>query len=182
VASNNLVPVQFTANDIHRVANFQCGGLPYQWPLATWIKEKSLPALESKTRIWLYETEDHCLVGYGSVGTTKWTIADMGEVKILVIPALAVQEIYWCKPAGVPREDQFSYQIIRHLKTQAIVRLKNSPVLKPKLGLFVHPDNEPAKRLYANTGFVEVPGVSLPDPITRADCPAMICDLTKEPS
>jgi hypothetical protein len=178
-----LKPVRFTKKDIDRVQNFACGTLSYQAPLALWIKNDSLQALDNRAKIWLYETDDdnHDIVGYGTLSKAKWfdpqDDGTMQEVKILCIPTLAIQERFWRQPRdAVSCEERFSYQLIRHLQREAVEWLKGSPVLQPLLSLIVHPENDPAKKLYKGCGFVDFP-LTRPDPATGANGQCMTFKL-----
>jgi hypothetical protein len=132
-----LTPIRFGKKDIGKMQEFRCGSLPHQSPLADWIKSHSLAALESKTRIWIYENTDKKIVGYGSLGKTKVTFVDTGmEVKVPCIPCLAIHEDYWGKPDDVlDKEERYSRQIVRHLQKEAIVAVKASEVLKPPFAI-----------------------------------------------
>jgi ribosomal protein S18 acetylase RimI-like enzyme len=65
-----------------------------------------------------------------------------------LIPAVAIQKQFWGKPDG-PREGRYSSQILDHLITEA-ARL---PIDVPVLGLFVHPQNQRAIKVYERAGF-----------------------------
>jgi GNAT superfamily N-acetyltransferase len=148
--SASLIAVPFAADLLELVQGFACGDEPYEHELADWIVRDSLPAMEHGTRVWLYATADRQLVGYGSLGTTNWHWPDpkSKRVTLHVIPAVAIQKPFWGKPEG-PREGRYSSQILDHLIAEATDR---TDVL-PLLGLFVHPDNHRAIRLYERAGF-----------------------------
>jgi GNAT superfamily N-acetyltransferase len=181
--SMQAMPVRFTKEQIGRVQDFVCGTEPHQTPLADWIKNHSLVQLKNGTKIWLYETDCDMkhLIGYGSLGKAKWNQPrpdgnGVDEVKVVCLPNFAVHRDFWGKPEGAPREERFSYQIIKHLQIEAVEMLHNSPVLKPLLILYVHPGNEPAKKLYSNCGFSEFP-LTKHDPATGAEGQCMVYRL-----
>lgn len=178
-----LKPVKFTKGDLHRVKDFACGSLPYQLPLADWIKRESLQALANKAKIWLYETPDGELVGYGTLSKSKWFQTDsdgaIHEVKVVCIPTVAVQEAFWGQPKEVvSRDEKYSHQLMRHLQFAAQEWVDGSDALKPLLSLFVHPDNVAAKKLYTRCGFVDFP-LTRPDPATGANGQCMVFKLKK---
>ena len=63
-----------------------------------------------------------------------------------VIPAVAIQKKWWGKPDG-PREERYSAQILDHLILEA------TKLAVPVLGLFVHPANVRACKVYERSGF-----------------------------
>lgn len=176
-----LIPNRFSKSHYDRVCDFECGELPHQKPLAAWIKDYSLTALQNRTKIWLYDNDKGELVGYGSLGKTDVVLTagdEVGQerVKIACIPTLAIQTPFKGKPDNpATKEDRFSVQIVRHLQHEAREGLKNS-ALKPLLLLYVHPENEPARKLYTHCGFKPFPLTKL-DPSTGAMGQAMIYHL-----
>jgi GNAT superfamily N-acetyltransferase len=67
---------------------------------------------------------------------------------LTLIPAVAIQKAFWGKPDG-PRAERYSSQILDHL----IVEAAQLPTDLPFLGLFIHPDNHRAIRVYERHGF-----------------------------
>jgi ribosomal protein S18 acetylase RimI-like enzyme len=61
---------------------------------------------------------------------------------------VAIRRPFWGKPDGPP-EERYSSQIMRHLLQEAGAW----PGQPPALGLFVHPDNHAAVKLYERFGF-----------------------------
>jgi RimJ/RimL family protein N-acetyltransferase len=147
----SLVVVPFSAERLDLVKDFSCGEEPHERELAEWIRQDALPAMSRGTNVWLYATEDRELVGFGSLGVTNWRWPDPSsrKVAVQVIPAVAIQKVYWGKPEG-PREGRYSSQILDHLIAEATDLSDVSPLL----GLFVHPDNQRAIKLYERAGFV----------------------------
>ncbi len=142
--------VQFTPDLLPEVAEFDCGDRPYQMELAAWIRHEAVRALGRGTRVWLYVNEAGELVGYGSLGQTRWKYPDPDSPKavLVIVPAVAVRRAFWGKPEGAA-EDRYSSQIMRHLIAEAL----SWPGSQPALGLFVHPDNQAAIKLYERFGF-----------------------------
>jgi RimJ/RimL family protein N-acetyltransferase len=90
------------------------------------------------------------VVGYGSLGLTRWKYpgADSPRSGLIIIPAVAIRRAFWGKPEGAP-EDRYSSQVMRHLLVEALAW----PGSLPALGLLVHPDNHAAIKLYERFGF-----------------------------
>ncbi|HEY8506143.1 MAG TPA: GNAT family N-acetyltransferase [Gemmataceae bacterium] len=66
----------------------------------------------------------------------------------MIIPAVAIRKEFWGRPAG-PAEERYSSQIMGHPLDEA----RGWPGKLPAVGLFVHPDNHAAIRLYERFGF-----------------------------
>jgi GNAT superfamily N-acetyltransferase len=149
--SSTLVVVPFTPDMLDLVQGFSCGDQPHERELAEWITRDSIQAMQRGTQVWLYATPERELVGYGSLGVTRWRWPEptSKKVEIQVIPAVAIQQAYWGKPEG-PREERYSSQILDHLLAEADARADAMPLL----GLFVHPDNQRAVAVYQRVGFV----------------------------
>jgi RimJ/RimL family protein N-acetyltransferase len=142
--------VPFAPELLADLGELDCGEEPYQKELAVWLQQDASAALARGTKVWLYVNEATEVVGYGSLGQTRWKYPDPDSPKaaLLVIPAVALRRPFWGKPEG-PAEDRFSSQIMRHLLTEALAW----PGTLPALGLFVHPDNHAARKLYERFGF-----------------------------
>jgi ribosomal protein S18 acetylase RimI-like enzyme len=183
MAIKKLVPVRMKKEDMDRddVQAFRCGSQPHETPLAQWIKLHSAEAIARRNKVWLYRltSVDGPLVGYGSMATGKVMTTEPGngqrEVKAYEIPMLALHEDYWGKPKGITDpEEKFSRQIVRHLQQQASEAQKSGE-RERLLALYVHPNAEPAQKLYEDCGFVFAPGRFLPDPdIHPDDAPGLL--------
>jgi GNAT superfamily N-acetyltransferase len=145
-----LLVVPFTSELLAAVADFEYGDEPYQQELAQWMLQDSVPALLRGTKVWLYRNQAGEFVGYSSLGVTRWKYPDPDSPKtsLVIVPAVALRKQFWGKPDGPP-EDRYSSQIMRHLLTEADA-LPGQP---PAVGLFVHPDNQAAIKLYERFGF-----------------------------
>lgn len=148
----------FSQDRLPQVQGFECGTEdPAVWA-TEWIKSP-LPfpgALKSMqdhgTSVWLYLLsvpaleEQPYLVGFGSLGTTRWVIdpPDGPKREAGFIPMLAVASAFQRKPA---REKRYSEIILEDLIDKA--RGRNYR----ELCLFVHKDNGRAIRLYERYSF-----------------------------
>lgn len=148
--SASLIAVEFGAELLDLVQGFDCGEESYERELADWIRQESIPVLQRGGKVWLYVTPDKSLVGYGSLAVTRWNYPAPSDkrVSLALIPAVAIQKPYWGKPEG-PREERYSSQILDHLIAQAA----HLPISVPALGVFVHPQNQRAVKLYERAGF-----------------------------
>src|SRR5207244_3529887 len=118
--------------------------------LADWLITDAAKALKGKTRIWAYATPDKRVVGFGSLGKTKWHLTEedgkqpdpKAKVRVQIIPALAVHEEF--QGQGI------SYGIVRHLIQEAKLLMDQ---VSPILGLYVHEQNGAAIHVYKKVGF-----------------------------
>ena len=115
-----------------------------------------------ETSIWLYYHPDGRIVGFGSLGLTRWTnpYPNGKWVDLSIIPALAIQTEFQHLPRDQEVEDNpsFSHQIMGDLLGKAHLQSPDFVVL------CVHRDNDKAIRLYKHFGFTFMPG---PDPIHK---------------
>jgi GNAT superfamily N-acetyltransferase len=146
--SPSLRVIPFSANLLEHVAGFDCGEEEHERELADWVRQEALPAMSRGTDVWLFTTPAGDLVGFGSLGRTNWPRPAGGKVAVQIIPAVAIQKAYQGKPEGPP-EGRYSSQILGHLIAEALGRTAVSPFL----GLFVHPQNLRAVRVYQRVGF-----------------------------
>src|SRR5208282_3307919 len=101
--SNTLSPKPFVDQSVSEVQGFDCGSAEWATPISDWIKGKEALSRVRKgtTKIWLYYNEANDLVGYGSVGITKWPIfAEEPRKPVLILPSLGVQEKHQSKGYG----------------------------------------------------------------------------------
>jgi hypothetical protein len=173
------------------VKDFYCGSLPYETPMAEWIKKQAFWCQEkpgAKIKTWLYFTTDGAplspknLVGYASLNTDNIPIEEPngnpGVIKFLTLPMLAVQEDFKRQPENASNpEEKYSRQIVRDIQNEAMLRLRRSDAPpEPWLVLIVYPDAEPAQRLYLSCGFVRVP-LFYYDEVRELYCPRMMYRL-----
>lgn len=112
-------------------------------------------------KVWFYFNKETQLVGYGSLGKSKWPdpgkdppSRDLPAVPISLIPSVGIQTPFQGRPAGAAYEDKYSTQILKHLVMEARRGLNSR---QPYLGLYVHPENERAIRCYRKFGFTDFP-------------------------
>ena len=144
-----LQAIPFSKKLLTHVKDFDFGDEPYQQELGYWLRAESLSAIQFGTQVWLYANRDNEIVGYGSLGLDDWNPPEGTGIDLLVIPAVALRKEYWGHPPEAEREDRYSSKILRHL----IERAEAMPRKLPLLGLFVHPDNAAAIKLYERHGF-----------------------------
>lgn len=103
------------------------------------------------TRAWLYRLQSGQIVGFGSLGPNTFTL-DGQKQKILYIPQMGIDARFRGGPAGVPENEKYAKQLVRHLITEALKSRQDEKVL----GLLVHSDNVPARRLYDHFDFKQI--------------------------
>ncbi len=145
-----LVYVPFTPDMLGLVRGHDYGDEPYQQELALWMDNDAVPAHSRGTKIWLYRNQAREFIGYSSLGTTRWRYPEPASPRrvLVVVPAVAIRRLFWGKPDG-SQEGRYSSQIMRHLLKEADAW----PGQPPAVGLFVHPDNHAAAKLYERFGF-----------------------------
>ncbi len=154
---------------------FACGEEPHERELADWIRQEAVPAMDRGCKVWLYATPEKDIVGFGSLTTTRWHYPEPSSKRVAValIPAVAIQMPFWGKPDG-PREGRYSSQILDHLIVEA-ARLEG---ILPVLGLFVHPANQRAVKVYERAGFQPY-SQAYTDKATGVTYPSMIRGLAR---
>ncbi len=177
--------LKFTAKmlDDPRLQGFYCGKNPCQEFMAQWIRDRDevIQALRG-WKIFIYESTDGKLVGYGSLNKTSMILpTEYGygteQEKVIAIPTLAVDKNFWGEPKG-ESEEKYSHQIMRHLIEGAKSWRQNSTKgdIQPCLALAVHPLNRRARKYYLDSGFKELP----PNPNdTLLKCPATGVELLR---
>jgi RimJ/RimL family protein N-acetyltransferase len=169
----DLVAIEFRKDHLDLFRDFDCGQEPYERELAEWIRQESTIALSQGTKVWIYATSDKAIIGYGSLGVTRWNYPSPSakRIALAIIPSLAIHRQYWGKPEG-PREKRYSSQILDHLITEASFL----PLKVPMLGLFVHPENLRAIKAYERANFRQFSQTSV-DKVTGVTYCSMIRPL-----
>ena len=151
---HTLIPHPFTTAKHHEVESFECGGEPWEEAAANWIKGVGVSqSMARGTKVWLYTKSDATLVGFGSVGESRWRWPDLNSdfVNFSIIPQLAVHSHFQGQPVDVPKDERFSSQIMTHLLNET--NAHNTLYV----GLEVHEGNVRAIRLYQSYGFAISP-------------------------
>jgi hypothetical protein len=160
-----LEVADFLPADLPLVANFSCGTEPWGTAMSEWIKAPPTAKFGNSTHdtsIWLYYHPDGRIVGFGSLGLTRWTdpYPDGPWRDLSIIPAIAIQTEFHHLPRHHDEEDNpsFSHQIVGDLLGKSLLQPPDFVVL------CVHRDNRKAIALYRQFGFKFMPG---PDPIHK---------------
>jgi len=154
-----IQPIPFREEFVLRddVQQFSCGDRPWETEVSDWIKDRNQPAVlndvkRRHTLVWLYATQDDGLVGFGSLGKTKWELMPgSSRIRLWLIPMLGLDRRFQGQPND-GSEDRFSNQIMDHVISEARNRANTEvgqpEACEPLLGLFVHPQNTKAKHIY----------------------------------
>ncbi len=161
---HQLSALEFTEADQARLVGFSCGDEPWSQHVTEWILgSDAIESMRRGTRVWLFETAQTEIVGFGSVGTSTWRWPPpQGErATVVLIPMLGIDARFRGQP---PDPDwRYSRQIMSHLiaEGQRVVREWSGDAdLKPSwLVLMVHQDNARAIQFYEQCGFELIPDV-----------------------
>lgn len=161
---DQLKAVEFQQEMVATVDAFDCGSESYQSELAGWLQNEAQEAITRGTRVWLYVNQAGAIVGFGSLGPTNWRYPDPASKRtgVVLIPALAIRREFWRKPDNVDSQERYSSQILRHLVDEASAW----PGSPPAVGLYVHPENQAAIKLYERFQFRQFHH-SYTDPATK---------------
>jgi len=163
--------------------DFDCGAEAYQVEISEWIKNSGpncvLDDLKkwSDLRVWVY-TLDDTIVGFGSLGLSKWDLREIGagktKIPVKLIPDVGIRREFQGKPTEATNKfDRYSSQILDDL----IFKAKSREQRVRWLGLFVHPDNRGAIKLYERHDFKLLKKVSYSHKDFNMTYPAMLLDL-----
>jgi ribosomal protein S18 acetylase RimI-like enzyme len=153
-----LASAEFLPNDLPLVKDFDCGGHDWETEMADWIRlppTRKFGNANYDTDIWLYFHPDGRVVGFGSLGTTRWKFPVPNGIRtqFSIIPALAIKSEFQRQPRSQRDGQKFSHQILGDLLGKALGHQTQFA------GLFVHQLNTHAIRLYKKFGFKELPGI-----------------------
>jgi len=159
-----LFAEQFTEADQTRLVGFSCGEEPWSRHVAQWIQGSDvLDSMKRGTRVWLFESTQGEVVGFGSLGTSRWRWPPPnGEsTTILLIPMLGIDVRFHGQPSDP--DWRFSHQLMSHLISEGQRTSREwhgDQGQKPDwLVLMVHRDNLRAIKFYENCGFELIPNV-----------------------
>ena len=160
---HQLYAVEFAEADQAQLAGFSCGEEAWSKHVTEWICGSDVfDSMARGTRVWLFETGEGEIVGFGSVGPTRWKWPPPGgtPTNILLIPMLGIDARYQGQPPDP--EWRYSRQIMGHLiaEGQRIAREWPGDGERPGwMVLMVRRDNARAIRFYERCGFELIPGV-----------------------
>ena len=132
--------------DSAELREFDCGDCPQDHDVSNFLKSDCFELLGDPKRpliVWLYYDEKDNLVGFSSLGISKWQYPDpQGQrLSVQIIPFLGVARAHAGKG--------YAKQIVDHLELEAIARQDVSDLLT----LFVHVANAAARHIYDCAGF-----------------------------
>ena len=145
----------FTQSDLADVQKFDCGVNPYEVEVAEWIKGDGSPGVDcaltsmgdpqNPSRVWLYNSGDGRLLGYGALAQRKWRWKGKNDphIPVTVIIWVGLDAAFQGKPEGA-KEERYCVKIMDDLISEANRDCGTHPIL----GLLVHKDNAKAISLY----------------------------------
>ncbi len=160
-----LYAVEFTEADQARLVGFSYGSEEWSKHVTEWILgSDALDSMEAHgTRVWLFETQQGDMVGFGSVGTSawRWPPPDGARTNIVLIPMLGIDARFQGQPSDPAW--RYSRQIMAHLIAEGQRIAHESPEdpgKKPQwMVLMVRAENARAIRFYEQCGFELIPNV-----------------------
>lgn len=150
----HVIPFKPEHLALPEIRSFDCGNEPWEREVAEWIKGEPGGVLDAMRdrhcEVWLYASDADGLVGFGSLAPSRWPwpLPDSPRVPINLIPMVGIDRAFWGKPDG-PADQRYSSQILDHLIFQAMQHSERHPLL----GLFIHPQNVRARKVYERAGF-----------------------------
>src|SRR4051812_24597696 len=102
-----LTPVPFTLQMLFVMQEFECGDNPWDREVSDWIKGVEMQdglrsSLDRGTKVWLYVNANRDVVGFSSLGTSKWGIPKLKDPRrnVGIIPNVAVRSRFQGLPVG----------------------------------------------------------------------------------
>jgi ribosomal protein S18 acetylase RimI-like enzyme len=157
--SNELNRLTFGPEICSRVTGFECGDSVWESEVAAWLKSPAggggaVDAVGFGVSVWLYETTDGRIVGFGSLAHALHlpAIPGVDSPSASVIPFFGIDKRFQGQPHG-PREQRYAHRVFADLISEArLVR----PV-RPLLVLEVDVANTRAERFYRESfGFADI--------------------------
>ncbi len=168
---SKLARKDFHSTLLPDVADFDCGDAEGAWcvEVSEWIRDPDgalLSMARRKTKVWLYCLPDGRLVGYGSLGTSKWEWPEFGSPlsTLFHIPFFGVAQHFRGKPDG-EGEVRYSRQIMEDLIAEARA-WPAGRLVTPVVTLYVDERNESAMKFYRKCGFRDFREKRLPSDTT----------------
>jgi ribosomal protein S18 acetylase RimI-like enzyme len=154
--------VQFSAQHLSQVQQFECGPEDWSRLAERWIRSVppfpgALKSIQDQgNSVWLYyldAMDEESFVGFASLGVTTWRIPppDGPKRDAGFIPMFAVATSFQGKPSPAGQK-RYSQQILEHVLDEARKRGFR------EVALFVHENNRRAMRLYEKCGFQAIGG------------------------
>jgi ribosomal protein S18 acetylase RimI-like enzyme len=164
---HQLYAVPFTEAGQARLvlAGFSCGDEPWARAATEWIlgPDVSDSITRRGTAVWLFELADRQVVGFASLGKTrwKWPLPDGTYTNLAYIPMVGLAQPF----RGQPPDPDWRYadQIMGHLVDQARQLATGWPDDAKWLVLVVHPDNLRAIQFYQRCGLELIPDAGRKD-------------------
>lgn len=145
-----------TLDKLALFSDFDCGDEPWQRPVSDWIRCQSSDPSDSadksikskRCKAYLYRNKDGKLIGFGTLGKSKWNWPKLTDPKIpvVIIPWIGIAKPFHGQPTG-ENEVRYSDQIIADL-----YHLAKAYGLE-LLVLYVDPRNLSAIKVYKRNGF-----------------------------
>src|SRR5271157_1062144 len=112
------------------VQDFDCGAEDYQVEIAEWIKNSGAGCIIDTMRdhlelkVWVYTLGDDTIVGYGSLGVTRWRlrgkVPGKKKVPVLLIANMGMRKEFQGEPkTATDKSDRYSSQILGDLIAKA---------------------------------------------------------------
>ena len=135
------------------------------------------------TQVWLYADGHDAIVGYGALCPSRWpnpavvvAVPKLKKIPITLIPAVGIDRRFQRGPEGAERAERYSTKIMNHLVFEA----RKHADRQGWLGLYVHPRNEKAIRLYRRMQFRDF-SQKYPHAKAGVEYPSMILRLADYP-
>ena len=159
--SHPLFVSPFSEADQLKLAGFCCGDTIDGRYCTQWIcGSDCLDSINRHgTKVWLYRDSTGGVVGYGSLGKTRWRWPppDGDYTNLLMIPMLGIDQRFHGQPPGNPAQ-RYSHRIVEHLISEAEIWNASLPKSVNVVTLTVRESNERAQRLYRALDFAFIEG------------------------
>jgi ribosomal protein S18 acetylase RimI-like enzyme len=171
------------------VQSFHCGDERWDLEVAEWIKSASgeNSVIEDMkrfgTEVWLHRDDKGALVGYSSLGQTRYTWPFKSKKKELVsvIAFIGVHKYFKGEPKDAARDDKYAYQILDELLAYSAEKAR-AGTRYPLIVLSVDEKNKRAIHFYENREFfdLKIPRVDTAMGITYVRMARYLDDLVAQ--
>ena len=159
-----LYAVEFTEADQARLVGFSCGEEKWSQHFSEWILGSDVvESMKKGTRVWLFETAQSEVVGFGAIGKTRWQWPPPkgARATLVIIPMLGLDARFHGQPPDPAWRS--SRQMMSHLFAEGQRLVHEWPgnlTERPQwMVLLVHQDNRRAIWFYEQCGFELIPNV-----------------------